>query len=165
MVGIQNTNLRLCAFEYQKCQRGRMVSSCNGISISIKKKKKYGGKNSLFWGAGLFHPPRLAVHVGAHFALPAAEARKLKLQYQPVSPATALDQWGPAVLWAGRLVAQKRPELLAAVAGLLPHRRFELWAPGRGLEDWCDWGLELPNVHWCGAFTAVDQLPLERYGA
>ena len=115
--------------------------------------------------AVLFDHRRFADQLVQQFALPAAEAVKLKLQYQPVSTATALEQWGPAVLWAGRLVAQKRPELLAAVAGLLPYRRFELWAPGRGLEDWRHWGLELPNVHWCGAFTAVHQLPLERYGA
>jgi len=115
--------------------------------------------------AVLFDHRRFADQLVQQFALPAAEAGKLKLQYQPVARAKAMEQRGSAVLWAGRLVAQKRPELLAAVAGLLPHRRFELWAPGRGLEDWHHWGLELPNVHWCGAFTAVDQLPLERYGA
>lgn len=115
--------------------------------------------------AVLFDHRRFADQLVQQFALPTAEARKLKLQYQPVRTENAIEQLGEAVLWAGRLVEQKRPELLAAVAQLLPHRRFDLWGPGRELDTWRNWGLELPNLHWCGPFTAVEQLPLERYGA
>lgn len=115
--------------------------------------------------AVLFDHRCFADQLVQQFALPTAEARKLKLQYQPVKTENAIEQLGEAVLWAGRLVEQKRPELLAAVAKLLPHRRFDLWAPGRDLDTWRNWGLELPNLHWCGPFTAVEQLPLERYGA
>ena len=110
--------------------------------------------------AVLFDHRCFADQLVQQFALPTAEARKLKLQYQPVKTENAIEQLGEAVLWAGRLVEQKRPELLAAVAKPLPHRRFDLWAPGMELDTWRNWGLELPNLHWCGPFTAVEQLPL-----
>jgi len=157
---------------------GPQLSSCSAITAQLNC-RDYGPGGIPLGGyaddhlrkalpyleAVLFDHRRFADQLVQQFALPHAQARKLKLQYQPVPQETALNQWGPAVLWAGRLVEQKRPELLAAVAELLPHRRFELWAPSRELEPWRVWGLELPNVNWCGPFTAVEQLPLERYGA
>ena len=157
---------------------GPQLSSCSAITAQLNC-RDYGPGGIPLGGyaddhlrkalpyleAVLFDHRRFADQLVMQFALPHAQARKLKLQYQPVPQSTALNQWGPAVLWAGRLVEQKRPELLAAVAELLPHRRFELWAPSRELETWRVWGLELPNVNWCGPFTAVEQLPLERYGA
>ena len=157
---------------------GPQLSSCSAITAQLNC-RDYGPGGVPLGGyaddhlrkalpyleAVLFDHRCFADQLVQQFALPPAEARKLKLQYQPVITGNALEQLGEAVLWAGRLVEQKRPELLAAVAQLLPHRRFELWAPSRELETWRHWGLELPNVHWCGPFAAVEQLPLEGYGA
>ncbi|MFS6818067.1 glycosyltransferase [Synechococcus lacustris Tous-12m] len=67
------------------------------------------------------------------------------------------------MLWAGRLAAQKRPELLAATARKLPELRFEVWTPQDFKEEAPKWGLDLPNVFGCGGYLNVDDLPLERY--
>jgi glycosyltransferase involved in cell wall biosynthesis len=115
--------------------------------------------------AVIFDHRHFADHLVKQFALPKAESCKLKLQYQPVPYKAAVKQLGEKILWAGRLTEQKRPQLLAEVARLLPHRSFEIWSPFRAIEAWNNWGLELPNVHWCGEFTDVETLPLISYGA
>lgn len=105
----------------------------------------------------------------ADFVLPRRDWTKLHTLYQPVhvpqtpwKPAAAASQ---RVLWVGRLCAQKRPELLAAVARLRPDLQFDVYGPTVPPERWVAWGLDLPNVHVCGPYTRFTDLPHDRYGA
>ena len=68
-----------------------------------------------------------------------------------------LNSPGRAVLWAGRLDKQKRPDLLAAIAKALPDVRFDVH--GESVLDNGDlnWLSALPNVVFHGRF--------ERFGA
>ena len=97
------------------------------------------------------------------YLLPSDQAQKLKVLYQPIDQHPPNPPGGTAILWAGRLAAQKRPELLAAAARKLPELRFEVWSPQDFKEEAPNWGLDLPNVFGCGGYLNVDDLPLERY--
>lgn len=65
---------------------------------------------------------------------------------------------GRAVLWAGRLDRQKRPELLAALAKALPDVRFDVH--GESVLDSGDvnWLRELPNVCFYGRFESFSDI-------
>lgn len=72
------------------------------------------------------------------------------------------------ILWASRLDAQKRPELLAQIAELaltdLPQVQFEMW--GAAVLDRVDMGrfTRLKNLTYRGPFNGFAALPLDRYG-
>ncbi len=72
------------------------------------------------------------------------------------------------ILWASRLDAQKRPELLARIAELaandLPDVRFEMW--GSSVLDQLDLVrlTQLKNLTYRGSFNGFMSLPLDRYG-
>jgi hypothetical protein len=99
------------------------------------------------------------------YALGPNQARKFQALYQPVHVAPSTPRLGERVLWAGRVCAQKRPELLAAVARLLPHHQFDLYGPPVDPESWQRWGLDQPNIGYCGSYSEFSELSLERYGA
>jgi len=111
----------------------------------------------------LFDNHTFAKELTENFALPADQALKFKVLYQPVDEHPARKPGGTAILWAGRLAHQKRPELLAAVAGLLPDLQFEVWTPQEFDDEAPNWGLNLPNVVGCGAYLNTEDLPLDRY--
>ena len=73
-----------------------------------------------------------------------------------------------SILWASRLDAQKRPELLARIAELatdeLPDVHFEMW--GSSVLDRLDLRrfTRLKNLTYRGPFNGFASLPLERYG-
>lgn len=72
------------------------------------------------------------------------------------------------ILWASRLDAQKRPELLARIAELaaddLPDVHFEMW--GSSVLDQVDLMrlTRLKNLTYLGPFNGFASLPLDRYG-
>jgi len=70
-----------------------------------------------------------------------------------------------ALLWAGRLDEQKRPDILAKIAARLPDVRFDVY--GSSVITKNPPGLRLlqqrPNVRLRGAFTDFNQLPHEQY--
>jgi glycosyltransferase involved in cell wall biosynthesis len=61
---------------------------------------------------------------------------------------------GRAVLWAGRLDRQKRPELLAALAKALPDVRFDVHGEPVLETNDLNWLQEMPNVVYHGAFES-----------
>lgn len=77
----------------------------------------------------------------------------------PTAPgATTPNAPGMAVLWAGRLDRQKRPELLAALAAGLPDVRFDVH--GESVVDSGDlnWLKDLPNVLFHGRFESFPDI-------
>jgi len=111
----------------------------------------------------LFDNHTFAHELTEHFALPADQAHKFKVIYQPVAQHPAKQPGGTAILWVGRLAPQKRPELLAAVARQLPELRFEVWTPQEFNDEARNWGLDLPNIVSCGGYLNIEDLPLDRY--
>ena len=86
----------------------------------------------------------------------------------PVSPRPAFRRarnGDERILWAGRLDADKRPDLLRRIAELLPHRTFDVW--GTPVLD--DGRLfaplrALPNVRLRGRFAGFGAIPDAPYG-
>jgi glycosyltransferase involved in cell wall biosynthesis len=84
----------------------------------------------------------------------------------------------PQVLWASRVTRQKCPELLPAIAGLMPDCDFHAYgarelgyrfpAVKSLLFPYHDLGSRLlpaRNLYWHGPFEKFDSLPIERYDA
>jgi len=113
--------------------------------------------------AVLFDNQTFANELTEDYALPISQAKKFKTLYQPVDELPAREFSGTAVLWAGRLAAQKRPDLLVAVARLLPELYFEVWTPQVFSKEAPKWDLDLTNIVDCGSYLNVTDLPLERY--
>ena len=105
--------------------------------------------------------------LGQDFALGRRDRARLQALYQPVAieqPARVCR--GERLLWAGRLCAQKRPDLVARVAALRPDLAIDIHGPAVSAEQWRAWGLDrLPNVQACGPYQRFADLPLQRYGA
>lgn len=102
------------------------------------------------------------------YALPEHARSRMRVLYQPLScPASApVLPPGRRVLWAGRLCAQKRPDLLAQLAALRPQLPIDVYGPPVPQKQWKAWGLESHStIHYCGPYQAFDELPLQRYGA
>jgi len=99
--------------------------------------------------------------------LPSHLRQRLKPVYQPVSCADHVWQGAGqrCVLWAGRLCAQKQPDLLSAVAQLCPDLQFHVYGPIVSAELWCQWGLDLPNVQHKGVYQHFSELNVDQYGA
>ncbi len=84
-------------------------------------------------------------------------------------PAPASDSpppEGERVLWAGRIDAQKRPELLVETARLAPGLTFEAWgAPLISGQSAMTEILAQPNIVYRGAFDRFAAIDLSRIGA
>jgi glycosyltransferase involved in cell wall biosynthesis len=98
------------------------------------------------------------------YGVPTSQRGALQPIYQPVPFVGSRDASGRAagrtVLWAGRITAQKRPGLLAAVARSMPDTSFLVHGTPDPLHQ--NWADALPsNVILRGGFTAVDQLPVD----
>jgi len=72
----------------------------------------------------------------------------------PAAGTTAATAPGRAVLWAGRLDRQKRPELLVALAKALPNVRFDVHGESVLDSGNLNWLSELPNVVFHGRFES-----------
>lgn len=84
-------------------------------------------------------------------------------------PATVTDEPPPdgaSVLWAGRIDAQKRPDLLVEVARIRPDLTFEAWgSPLVSGEAAMEGILAQPNITYRGAFGSFSSLDLGPIGA
>ena len=107
----------------------------------------------------------LARELRTRYLLPPEWAHRVQVLSNPVDGAIAVaarPEPGnrPRIFWAGRLDAQKRPDLVAAIAGLMPEADFHLWGEtvmGGGLPE------ELPeNLHLEKAYERFTDLPLEQ---
>ncbi|MYZ49952.1 glycosyltransferase [Rhizobiales bacterium L72] len=73
------------------------------------------------------------------------------------APRPAPSNEGPVVAWAGRLDRQKRPDLLAAIAQLMPEATFHVW--GEPVLDRLDLRLSsLANVRMMGLFDDLSEV-------
>lgn len=99
------------------------------------------------------------------------QAAKIQVLYQPVSfglPLTSSafrgDPNATTVLWAGRFSRQKRVEIAAEVASLLPDVTF-LVAGGMKEEAHLGRVIHPRNLDFIGNFTNFDDLPIDRTSA
>ena len=91
------------------------------------------------------------------------ESRQVVALRHPVSPRPAFRgsvNGGDLVLWAGRLDADKRPELLREIAERLPRKRFDVWGSpvvndGKLFAPLAS----LPNVQLRGPFAGFSSIP------
>ena len=70
----------------------------------------------------------------------------------------------PRIMWAGRLTLQKRPDLLIAVARMLPDVAFDVWgyAYGRDGKKYRQELEKLPNVQLCGSYDSFESLTTQQ---
>jgi glycosyltransferase involved in cell wall biosynthesis len=69
-------------------------------------------------------------------------------------------------LWMSRIAMEKRLDIVRDVALRLPERRFSIYGaalPDAVPENLLAWTAEMPNVEYCGAFSALEALPLEKF--
>jgi glycosyltransferase involved in cell wall biosynthesis len=72
---------------------------------------------------------------------------------------------GENVLWASRIDEEKRPDLLAEIATLMPERTFEVWGtPLLSDNRFMEQILSLPNVLYRGPFASFDEIDLQDIG-
>lgn len=98
-----------------------------------------------------------------------ADVEKMHVVYQPsaIQPAE-LDMAKrdiKAVLWLGRIADQKRPDLLADVAGLMPELRFHVFGGPVNDKTVRKYGLDHPNLTLHGPVHNVGSLNPLDYGA
>jgi glycosyltransferase involved in cell wall biosynthesis len=83
-------------------------------------------------------------------------------------PATLTGEPAPEgshILWAGRIDAQKRPDLLLDIAEASPHLTFEVWgAPLISESSAADAIAGRPNIVYRGPFEAFEAIDVSRIG-
>jgi glycosyltransferase involved in cell wall biosynthesis len=97
-----------------------------------------------------------------------ADVAKLQVVHQPstVSPLRPSQHRNVSqVLWVGRLTSQKRPDLLAAVARLMPEVTFHVFGYPTDRATLVKFDLLQPNVTVNGLSNNLSDLSPEEYGA
>jgi len=69
------------------------------------------------------------------------------------------------ILWAGRLVDQKRPDLVAEVAALMPDLTFHMIGGPVTARVISEYGLDLPNIVLHGPVSSMQEIEPTDYGA
>lgn len=97
------------------------------------------------------------------------DAAKMQVVYQPSNiPPSDLDMTSrntDNVLWLGRIADQKRPDLLAEVAGLVPDKVFNVFGGPTDSETVRRYGLDHDNIVLHGPIANIQQLNPLDYGA
>lgn len=102
-------------------------------------------------------------------ALLPADAAKLKVVYSPSTTGPRrydmLVRDTKRVLWVGRLADQKKPDLVARIASLMPDVAFDMYGGPVTPSVVEEYGLDLPNVRLHGPVDSMDALHAPDYGA
>lgn len=97
------------------------------------------------------------------------DADKMHVVYQPSNIQPSQLDMTPRntnnVLWLGRIADQKRPDLLADVARLMPEREFHVFGGPTDATTVRRYGLDSPNIVLHGPVANVEQLNPLDYGA
>lgn len=97
------------------------------------------------------------------------DADKMQVVYQPsaIHPAEfdMSSRKTQNVLWLGRIADQKRPDLLAGVARLMPDTRFHVFGGPVNDTTVRKYGLDLPNLILHGPVANIESLDPLEYGA
>jgi glycosyltransferase involved in cell wall biosynthesis len=69
-------------------------------------------------------------------------------------------------LWMSRIAAEKRLDVVRAIASRLPERRFSIYGallPGAVASDFLAWTADMANVDYLGPFSALEALPVDQF--
>lgn len=97
------------------------------------------------------------------------DAAKMHVLYQPSSSGLRSDPMQlrrpDRVLWISRLVDQKRPDLVAEIAQLLPELTFEMYGGPVTSKTVSKYKLDLPNIKLHGPIPSIEALTATDFGA
>lgn len=134
-------------------QRGRPV----GFARYYMRKAKP------FLSGCIFDNQTYLSHVAETYGL---ERDMMRVAYVSTPRAEISCGYGsPRVLWAGRLVRQKRPEILLEVARRMPHLHFDVYGAASGAPDGVAADLaRQDNVSFKGIYDDFGSIPTSQYG-
>ena len=119
--------------------------------------------------AAYFDNKKIISDIKKIYGLRNKDIKKLHAVYVPaaesITPVEYTNDDGrDTVLWVGRLSLQKRPDILVAIAALMPRQKFDVYGP-MGNSEYSTAIVDgaFHNIRYCGTYNNLDEINYSKY--